>query len=129
MILRPLQVESAKAAMPVQIHPMTIADYDQVLALWQQCEGVGLGAADSRDNIAAYLIRNPNMSFIARSDESLIGAVLCGHDGRRGYLHHLAVHPTARRQGIARQLVDRCLRELQRAGIAKCHLFVFSPVT
>jgi len=107
------------------IHPMTIADYDAVLTLWQVCEGVGLSDADARENIARYLARNPGMSFVAEIDSELVGAVLNGHDGRRGYIHHLAVHPHYRRRGIGQELVKHCLVALREAGIQKCHLFVF----
>jgi ribosomal protein S18 acetylase RimI-like enzyme len=79
----------------------------------------------SKDNIKAYLKRNPGMSFVARSKNAIIAAVLCGHDGRRGYLHHLAVHPDFRNQGIGGALVERCILVLQSIGIQKCHLFIF----
>jgi ribosomal protein S18 acetylase RimI-like enzyme len=108
------------------ISPFTIDVYDQVIDLWQQAEGVGLSSADSRESIQAYLERNPGMSFFAEQDGMLVGAVLSGHDGRRGYIHHLAVHPDYRRQGLGRQLVDRCLVALQEVGIQKCHLFIFN---
>lgn len=108
------------------ITPFTIDLYDDVLALWQACEGVGLSSADERDNIQFYLERNPGMSFVAWDGEQVIGAVLCGHDGRRGYLHHMAVHPAYRRQKIGGQLVDRCLEALQAIGLQKCHLFIFT---
>ena len=104
--------------------PLTIADYDEVIALWRACEGIGLSDADERERIAAYLARNPGMSFVARVDGVLAGAVLCGHDGRRGYLHHLAVDARFRRLGLGRQLTERCLAALTAAGIRKCHLFV-----
>lgn len=103
-----------------------IEAYDEVLTLWQQCEGIGLSSADSRENIQSYLERNPGMSFLARTQGLLIGAVLAGHDGRRGYIYHLAVHPNWRRQGFGRQLIDRCLQALKIAGIQKCHLFIFN---
>jgi len=112
--------------MSIEIAPLTIAAYDDVLTLWRQCEGIGLSEADSRESIQAYLQRNPGMSFLATADGDPVGAVLCGHDGRRGYVHHLAVHPRFRRRGIGRQLVDQCLRALQQAGIQKCHLFIFN---
>ena len=106
-----------------------IETYDEVLTLWQQCEGIGLSSADSRENIQSYLKRNPGMSFVARTQSLLVGAILAGHDGRRGYIHHLAVHPEWRRQGLGRQLVDRCLQVLKGAGIQKCHLFIFNDNT
>lgn len=111
--------------MTLTIKPMTDDSYEQVIALWQSAEGVGLSEADSPEAIAAYLARNPGLSLVAWQDGRLVGAVLCGHDGRRGYIHHLAVRPGARRQGIGRQLVRQCLAGLRRQGIQKCHLFVF----
>ena len=108
------------------ITSFTMNDYAAVLALWGQCEGVGLSSADEPERIEVYLARNLGMSFIARDGEKVIGAVLCGHDGRRGYIHHMAVHPDHRRQGIGQQLVDRCLAALLAEGIDKCHLFIFT---
>ena len=110
--------------MKIAIKPFTVESYDDVLALWHQCEGVGLSDADSRESIQAYLDRNPGTSFIATAGDRVVAAVLAGHDGRRGYIHHLAVHRDCRRQGLGRQLVDSCLRALADAGIRKCHAFV-----
>jgi len=104
---------------------MTMRDVPEALALWRSAKGIGLGDADTEVGIAAFLSRNPDLSLVAREDERLVGAVLCGHDGRRGYLHHLAVASPARRRGIGQALADRCLDALHRRGIGKCHLFVF----
>ncbi len=111
--------------MSVRITEFTIEAYEAALALWQECEGIGLSEADSKERIQSHLERNPGMSFVALDRDTLVGAVLCGHDGRRGTIHHLAVHPSWRRQGIARQLADKCLEVLRAAGIDKCHGFVF----
>ena len=92
--------------------------------LWLDSEGVGLSSADSKESIQFYLDRNPDMSFVATHNNKLVGAILGGHDGRRGYIHHLAVHPDYRRQGIGTRLVDECLDALVEIGIKKCHLFV-----
>jgi len=105
---------------------LTLSDYDAVLALWQSSDGVGLSDADSREAIGRYLARNPGLSFTAWDGDLLVGAVLCGHDGRRGYVHHLAVRPSHRRQGIGKALAARCLDALAAEGIDKCHLFVFA---
>ena len=105
---------------------MTPADYPAVITLWRACEGVGLSSADSPEAIARYLQRNPGLSFVACAEEEVIGALLAGHDGRRGFLHHLAVHPAYRRQGFARVLVERALHALGAEGIDKSHLFVYS---
>lgn len=111
--------------MTATIREMSPGDYEAVLALWQASDGVGLSDADAPDQIGRFLERNPGLSLVALVDDELVGAVLCGHDGRRGYLHHLAVHPDYRQRGIGRQLVQRCLAKLGEAGIQKCHLFVF----
>jgi putative acetyltransferase len=109
----------------ITITPMTPIDYDAVYARWKTLPGIGLSAADSREAIGRYLDRNPGMSFVARDGSKLVGAVLCGHDGRRGYLHHLAVDPNCRRQGIGQRLVSACLETLKATGINKCHIFVY----
>ena len=112
--------------MNVSIRSMVMDDYAAVRNLWEACEGVGLSDADQPEALSAYLDRNPGMSCIALWRGQIVGAALCGHDGRRGYLNHLAVNPQHRRQGIARRLVAHCLDALQQIGIAKCHLFIFS---
>ena len=112
--------------MKVYIEPMTMDHYDKVIALWKASENVGLSSADERENIQSFITRNPAMSFVAKERGSIIGAALCGHDGRRGYLHHLAVAESHRRKGIGRQLTERCMESLRNVGILKCHLFVFS---
>jgi ribosomal protein S18 acetylase RimI-like enzyme len=112
--------------MAVRITPFTMADYDEVIALWRSSPGIGLSDVDNPEGIAAYLARNPGLSFVARLDGQLAGAVLCGTDGRRGYLHHLAVGEPYRRQGIGETLVERCISGLKAQGYRKCHIFVYS---
>ncbi len=108
----------------ITISAMTMADYDEAMALWRITEGMGLRPADERQHIARYLARNPGLSFVARDGDRLVGTVLCGHDGRRGYLQHLAVEKAYRRQGIGRALVSQVLAALRAIDINKCHLFV-----
>jgi len=105
------------------IATFTPADIAEALELWRGSEGLGL-AGDTPEVLAAYLARNPGLSFVARDGGVLVGAVLCGHDGRRGYLHHLAIAPGHRRRGLGAALVARCLAGLAAIGITKCHLFV-----
>ena len=107
------------------VKPFTIEHYADVYDLWDRCPGVGLSGADEINAIASYLERNPGMSFIALAGTGVIGAILGGHDGRRGYIHHLAVDPSARRQGVGKLLVENCLEALERVYIQKCHLFIF----
>jgi len=109
------------------IRPMTFADYDGVIALMQQTPGVSVRDADSREATARYLERNPGLSFVACADDdgALVGCVMSGHDGRRGYLQHLVVLPAQRRQGLANALVGHCLEALAALGIQKTHIDVF----
>ena len=110
--------------MSVMTQEMTVQDYGEVRALWQESEGIELSEVDSKDEIARFLEQNPGLSFVARDNALLVGTVLCGHDGRRGYIDQLAVRKSHRRQGIGKGLVSRCLYNLMRIGIHKCHLFV-----
>ena len=111
---------------PLLLRPFDIDDHATALALWQRTPGVGLSAADEAPALRAYLLRNPGTSFVAERDGTVVGTVLCGHDGRRGLIHHLVTDPAARRQGVARQLVQRALATLHAQGIGKCHLMVFA---
>lgn len=100
-------------------------DYEAAYQLWVQTEGMGLSEADSREEIVRYLERNPGLSQICeKEDGSIAGTALCGHDGRRGYMYHVAVSNECRGMGIGRELVTRCMDNLSKAGIAKCHLMV-----
>lgn len=108
------------------IRPMTIADFEAVLRLWQETDGVGLNESDEREPIASFLARNPGLSRVGSNGTDIVGAVLCGHDGRRGYLHHLAVSKTHRKQGLGKALVEACLADLARLGIPKCNIFLFA---
>jgi N-acetylglutamate synthase len=107
------------------IGEMTTEDLIEVLALWDESEGVGLSEGDSTDEIAAFLARNPGLSLTVRHGGRIVGAVLCGHDGRRGCLYHLAVAGAYRRHGIGRALVETCLRRLASLGIRKCSIVLF----
>ena len=107
------------------LRSMAFADYDAVVELLKQTPGVSFRDADSREATARYLERNPGLSFVCEADQHLVGCVMSGHDGRRGYLQHLVVLPAYRHQGIANALVERCLGELEKLGIVKCHIDIF----
>jgi ribosomal protein S18 acetylase RimI-like enzyme len=112
--------------MALVIREFTMADYDSAYALWSATEGVGLSQADEPRNVARFLDRNPGLSFVAEDGKRIVGAVLCGNDGRRGFLHHLAVEKGRRRSGIGRRLVQHCLSGLSATGLRKCHIFVIT---
>lgn len=111
--------------MDVSIEEMTIDDYEGVCELWRSSKGIEVTDIDSRDSVARFLERNAGLSLVARDGDRIVGAVLCGHDGRRGSIDQLVVARDYRRQGIGRSMVARCLYHLMRQGIRKLHLFVF----
>jgi ribosomal protein S18 acetylase RimI-like enzyme len=108
---------------------MTIADYDSVRELLGSVPGITVRAADSRAMTERYLSRNPGLSFVASLESRIVGCVMCGHDGRRGYLQHLAVEPGQRRRGIGAELVGRCIQTLGLLGIEKIHIDVLAENT
>jgi len=110
----------------MEIRKMTILDYDAVYALWLSCTGMGLNNLDdSREGIERYLRRNPDTCFVAVKEQKIVGVILSGHDGRRGFIHHTAVHPDCRGQGIGASLVEAALHALRGEGINKVSLVVF----
>ena len=109
------------------IRTMTLDDYEHVYALWLSCKGMGLNDLDdSREGIGRYLERNPTTCLVAEADGAILGVILAGHDGRRGYLYHTAVSPDHRHEGIATRLLDAAMDALKAEGINKSALVVFS---
>lgn len=110
----------------MKIRIMTIADYDAVYALWLSCKGMRLNNLDdSREGIERFLKRNPDTCFVAEDGRNIVGVIIAGNDGRRGYIYHTAVNPEFRRKGIARALVNAALEALHDLGINKTALVVF----
>ncbi|MDG0833528.1 GNAT family N-acetyltransferase [Roseateles saccharophilus] len=107
------------------VHEFKIEHYDQAIALWKRTPGIGLSSADAHECIAGSLGRNPGLSFVVRIDGIVAGTILCGHDGRRGLIHHLVVDPQFRRAGHGRMLLTAALEGLRAEGIDKAHLLVF----
>ena len=114
---------------PYRIEMMKLSDFLAVSRLWRNSEGIGLNESDTRANITIFLKRNPAMSFVARKGRTVIGAVLCGHDGRRGYLHHLAVAKNHRGNGIGKRLVEASFSALSRAAIMRCNIYLINSNT
>jgi ribosomal protein S18 acetylase RimI-like enzyme len=100
------------------------ADIEDVRALWSRCEGLGDGPGDSPPALERFLARNPGLSQVAAVDGAIVGAVLCGHDGRRGLIYRLGVDPSFRRRAIAEQLIARCRDGLTAEGIPRAMLVV-----
>lgn len=108
------------------IREMSLADHGKCCELWSTTSGVRQTDADTEVAIDAFLRRNPGMSFVAEEGGELIGTSMCGHDGRRGYIYHVAVRPAHRGKRLGTRLVEACLSRLRSEGISKCHVFVLA---
>lgn len=109
----------------IQVRAMTPADIASARKLWAEAEGVEVAEGDSPEELARYLARNPGLSTVATDEQgALVGAVLCGHDGRRGFVYHLAVSRARRGQGVGRTIMRRSLSELKREGVSRVLLLV-----
>ena len=112
------------------IRIMTIDDYEGVYTLWMRSVGMGLNNLDdSKEGIEKFLRRNPKTCFVAEEDTEIVGVILAGNDGRRGYIYHTAVNPSYRNQGIGTALVETVMEALRSLGINKVALVVFSKNT
>jgi N-acetylglutamate synthase len=111
-------------AAEVRTRGFVIGDYDPVVALWCKEEGLEICEGDSREEITEYLKRNPGLSRVAETSGEIVGAALCGHDGRRGWIYHLAVAPQYRGRGIGKMLLDDCVRGLREAGLKRAIILV-----
>ena len=110
----------------IRFRKIKINDYEPILRLLNTTPGVTTREADSRESLMKYLKRNPGISHTAVIKDRIVGFVMGGHDGRRGYLHHLVVMPAYRNKGIGTRLVQLCLDKLEARGIVKSHIDVFS---
>jgi len=105
---------------------MKISDYEAVYELWEATEGMGLRSMDdSKNGISKFINRNPNTNFVCRINDKVVGAILSGHDGRRGYIYHTAVNDLYRNKGIGKSLVKVAVNALADEGIKKAALVVF----
>ena len=111
----------------MNIRLMNISDHEQAYELWLSCTGMGLNDLDdSKEGTEKFLNRNPETCFVAEEKGNIIGTILAGNDGRRGYIYHTAVAPDHRHQGIAAKLVNEAVKALKTLGINKAALVVFS---
>jgi len=111
----------------MQIRTMTTDDYDAVHALWMTIKGFAIRSVDdSKEGVKRFLDRNPSTSVVAIEDGNIVGAILCGHDGRRGCLYHVCVQPDYRRRGIGKAMVVYCMNALKEEHISKVSLIAFT---
>lgn len=111
------------------IRVMTADDYDSVAKLWTSSSGIGVNPDDSKENISKYLQRNPATSFVAVENGEIVGAILAGHDGYRGFIHHTAVSVSHRGIGIGTKLVNTAVDAIRNEGINKVVLVAFKTNT
>lgn len=111
----------------MNIREMKIEDYDKVFALWNTISGFGIRSVDdSREGIERFLKWNPGLSVVAEEKGKIVGAILCGSDGRRGCLYHVCVHKDYRRHGIGKTMVIWCMEKLKDLQINKVSLIAFT---
>jgi ribosomal protein S18 acetylase RimI-like enzyme len=108
----------------INTREFSISDYDGALQVWQRVEGVEIAEGDDRGGVAQFLARNPGLSRVAIDGPAIVGVALCGHDGRRGHIYHLAVDPAYQGRGLGKRLLDECLDGLRRAGIQRVIILV-----
>jgi len=106
------------------IRPLAVGDIEAVRRLWGVTEGLGRGPGDSAEAMGRFIARNPGLSLVAEEGGTIVGTVLCGQDGRRGFIYHLAVARDFRRQGLAAEMVRRCLAGLKAEGLERCLIVV-----
>ena len=110
----------------MELRTMVPGDYDKIYALWKSIKGFGIRSVDdSREGIEAFLKRNPTTSVVAIENEEVVGSILCGYDGRYGYMYHVCVKEELRRKGIGKQMVVFCMRALKELNINKIALIAF----
>lgn len=110
----------------LEIRVMTMNDYEEVYALWREIHGFGIRSIDdSKRGVTRFLQRNPTTCMVSILNETIVGAILCGHDGRRGSLYHVCVKESYRKHGIGHKLVQACLAALEEEQINKVNLIAF----
>ena len=109
-----------------KIRVMREEDYEGVYALWTSISGFGIRTIDdSKEGIEKFIRRNPTTSMIAEEDGNIVGAILCGHDGRRGCFYHVCVALGYRKQGIGKAMAEKAMEALKEEGISKVSLIAF----
>lgn len=113
-----------KMSATISSREFVIDDYEVALDLWKRVQGLEIAEGDDKQSIAEFLLHNPGLSRVATDGTNVVGVALCGHDGRRGHIYHLAVDPAHEGRGVGRRLVDECLEGLGRAGLQRAIILV-----
>src|SRR4030095_15200502 len=108
----------------IKTREFSISDYDAALELWQRVEGLEIAEGDERDGVSHFLARTPGLSRVATDGPAIVGVALCGHDGRRGHIYHLAVDPAYQGRGLGKRLLEESVADLRRIGIKRVIIMV-----
>jgi ribosomal protein S18 acetylase RimI-like enzyme len=108
----------------INTREFSINDYDAAVGLWRRVEGLEIAEGDDRESVGQFLARNPGLSRVATDGSAVVGVALCGHDGRRGHIYHLAVDPAYQRRGLGKRLLDESLEGLRRIGVKRVIIMV-----
>src|SRR5436853_2692024 len=108
----------------IETREFSIGDYDAALELWQRVQGLEIAEGDDRESVAQFIARNPGLSRVATDGSETVGVALCGHDGRRGHIYHLAVDPGYQGRGLGKRLLNECLEKLRDVGLQRAIIMV-----
>jgi N-acetylglutamate synthase len=108
----------------IETREFSICDYEAALELWKRVKGLEIAEGDDKESVAYFLARNPGLSRVATDGAAIVGVALCGHDGRRGYIYHLAVERAYQARGLGKRLMNECLDGLRRAGLKRALILV-----
>lgn len=97
--------------------------YDDLIELWR-IAGISVSSSDNKEELARMSRQNPDLFLIGKASDAIIGVVMGGFDGRRGYVHHLAVDPNYQKRGYGKLLMDELIKRFRQKGVHKVHLFI-----
>lgn len=107
----------------MKIEKFTIDEYEEIVEFWKKA-GINVGSSDTREEIERMLQRNPDLFLIGKLDDKIISVVMGGFDGRRGYVHHLAVDPHYQKQSYGKMIMDELIKRFRKKRAHKVHLFI-----
>jgi len=112
------------------VRPVTVHDAEALVALWRvvfpEYGDPARPHRDPRANVERKLAFGDGLFWLAELDGRVVGTIMAGYDGHRGWIYSLGVHPEARRAGAGRALVAQAERALVALGCPKVNLQVFS---
>jgi len=107
----------------MQVENLSIKFYEEAIALWKRA-GIDVGSSDTLNEINIMINKNPDLCLIGKLDNKVIEVVMGGFDGRRGYIHHLAVDPDYQKRGYGRIMMNNLIEKFRQKGVHKVHLFI-----